>query len=382
MKTVKIIAIFTALTLVLGLIIVILTNKPDTDALIKASFAKIEKECDLMTISEIELAENLIDETECIQDNLIALSYELDPEEIAVVAFSLYGDPNYPVLTRNCHPAIHVLGTAKAVLKDKTFTNNTENLHGCSGGFLHGYSEYPMSLLEGDDFIKNGFNVCVSQVEGLEHSYNCSHTYGHYLYRKIDKKTGPEETGNLTKKCENLEKIYVEGCVWGIFMDYFSHQENYLQLTNNRSNIDTKHILRPCFTTDNKDTQKWCIMMSWEVLYKAAQEEGGSSEEIYERFQKKCQQLEEEYHFYCGMTLSFPITRQHADSVDVAVDECVKAGHGNEVITSGCLMWGGRLLWRHYRDFDYFKIMCLDERNTKRGSCFDPKMSPSSVPSA
>jgi hypothetical protein len=79
------------------------------------------------------------------------------------------------------------------------------------------------------------------------------------------------------------------------------------------------------------------------------------------------------------MTLSYPITRQYAGSATKNIEECVKAGHGNEIITSGCLTWGAKLLWRHHRDIEYFEKVCLNSNNIKRGACFEEKLSPSHI---
>ena len=264
---------------------------------------------------------------------------------------------------------MHVLGSAKALSSDSELRSPVEDLKGCSLGFWHGYSEATMVNLSGDELVEKGFELCAEVIEEVDQGYSCAHTYGHFLYNSLDDKIDVAKVGELTKQCEKLGKGYIELCVAGIFMDYFTSDKVYKELSDNETNFNARHLLRPCYVNPKPEVTMWCVTVSWEVLYKAAVSEFGKTSKGYDAFQGKCQELPENTHFYCGMSLAFPIVRTNTTNIDKNIEDCVESGQGSDIVTSGCITWGARWLWWNTRNYDLFLEMCTNKNNKKRGSC-------------
>jgi hypothetical protein len=367
--------IFYLVVLTLGvltiLFYIVTQNMSNSTNSIENSLKQIELQCADAKINIDAISNKFESSFGCIEDKVSSLAATHDPEEVATVAFNVYGTSEYPVLNRACHSIMHVLGYAKAVSASKELRYDPEELNGCWGGFLDGYAEAAMVELSDNEFAEKGFEACSKAVPRREKSdNNCAHMYGHYLYTKVDKKTGFKETGELTKYCEKLEKIYIEGCVTGIFMDYFGSDSAYLELTSNGSDFRTEQLLRPCYVNLKPEVTLWCIVVSWKILNKAAIAEYGDGEEAYIKFQEKCHDLSEIEQFYCGATLGWDLWKDEGFiNVDKSVNDCVISGRGNEAVTSGCLSWGARLAWASTKSHDVFLKMCTNENNKKRGSC-------------
>jgi hypothetical protein len=326
---------------------------------------KIENECSENLENELNISSATHGGSECVESKLTAVAGYADPEDLAVALFSVYGSEGHTLINSACHLISHSLGYMKASMSDSSIKRELDELQGCMYGFLHGYSEYPMRSAGLEELLEQGIEPCVNQLLSYADPYNCAHTYGHLLYDNLNAELNPVE---IAKECTRFEEWAEQACINGIFMEYFAEESTYLSTTNNGKELNANSVLQLCTTNSQPAVARSCVAGAWPVLYRLSLA-NSSEDSVYLKFGEICKTISEDLAYYCGMALAFPIVKQYTYNVDTSIGECVKAGDGNDLITSGCLSWGGRLMWRDTRNYDYFIKMCSNKNNVKRGSC-------------